>query len=399
MKSTMAPADDPPHACEIFDAYVALAKSLVPTLSTIRVYDGQLRLWGGSKEISGEQTDSWVQSLDWRKSRTRSPANWQQADGLWIALPLEASDGVLLGVFCACLPHSDGSTGRQLKPLLDCIHRDLASARPVGAKVRTLTERAAELEWLFEITSGLKQSTDDRRIIEGLLIAATQRLSSALGVLHLPEKRLTLTHTPDASRAAPLLQAWENTAPHLMTWAQRQNKPLVVNQARPGQSTPCKVMSIPIIRENGRVLGVMAFYNPPEAPNYLPRHVYLARHVGRQAASLIESQFDLMTGLYTRSGLEHMFGDVAPGSQDCEQCILYLDIDHMRIANEMHGFELGNELIVRVADLLGPPLLPKEALAARISGDRFAVILPRSRCDEGKAIAQTIQAAMPRQSG
>jgi diguanylate cyclase (GGDEF)-like protein len=156
---------------------------------------------------------------------------------------------------------------------------------------------------------------------------------------------------------------------------------------------PCKVMSVPIIRDNGRVLGILAFYNPAEAEDYLPRHVFLARNIGRQAASLIESQFDLMTGLYNRSGLEQSVGHVCSSADNGEQCVLYLDIDHMHVANEVHGFEVGNELIVRVADLLAPPLLPQEALAARIADDKFAIVFPHSSCDDARQIAEQLKVA------
>jgi GGDEF domain-containing protein len=57
-----------------------------------------------------------------------------------------------------------------------------------------------------------------------------------------------------------------------------------------------------------------------------------------------------------------------------DRTIIYIDIDHMHVVNELHGFEVGNELIVRIADLLSPPLLPDGALAARISGDRRKVV-------------------------
>ena len=170
---------------------------------------------------------------------------------------------------------------------------------------------------------------------------------------------------------------------------------MVVNRPRPGKSSiaPCKVMSVPIVRDNGRVLGILAFYNPADAEDYLPRHVFLAQNIARQAASLIESQFDLMTGLYNRSGLEQSVGDVSASTDGGEQCVLYLDIDHMHVANEFHGFEMGNELIVRVADLLCPPLLPKEALAARLSDDRFAIVFPHSSCDEAKDFAEQLRSA------
>jgi diguanylate cyclase (GGDEF)-like protein len=140
----------------------------------------------------------------------------------------------------------------------------------------------------------------------------------------------------------------------------------------------------------------LAFYKLPLAEDYCGREVFLARHIGRQAASIVEAQFDLMTGLYTRGGLDQMFSDLPENTDLIESSIIYLDIDHMSVANELQGFELGNELIVRIADLLSAPLLPDDAMAARISGDRFAIILPSSACAEAMKIAEGLQKAASR---
>jgi diguanylate cyclase (GGDEF)-like protein len=395
------PADT--RIANIFSSYVGLANGLMPDLLGISVCDAKLRSWGQAGDLQGEKSQKWLQTLDRHTGKDQGPLSIDAGgDQRWIAIPITESDSTLLGIFCISLRHTDAKpalratrVAAQLKPLLDCVHRDLAAARPASVKAQALTERTAELEWLFKITSDLRGATDDQKVIEALLRAATERLSSALGVLCVPDKRLTLTAELDKTCAPMLLEAWSQTQPHLMAWAQRQNRPLVVNQAGATQvgRVPCKVMCVPVIRDSGRVIGVMAFYNPPKGADYAPRHVFLARHIGRQAASLIEAQFDLMTGLYTRSGLDQMFGAVCKSASDSEQSVVYLDIDHMRVANEVHGFELGNELIVRVADLLAVPALPEDALAARISGDRFAIVLPSSNCDEAKHIAEKLQTA------
>jgi predicted signal transduction protein with EAL and GGDEF domain len=275
----------------------------------------------------------WIRSLRWSESHHAVPtASECDSHQWWIGIPLEQSDGSLLGVFC--VSQSPGTPPTQpsrfaadlalrLKPLLDCIHRDLANAPPVRSQVQTLTQRSAELEWLFKVTSNLKAGVDDKRILEQLVAEATSRLSSAFGVLYVPDKRLTVKCENDKSASAPLLEAWSQ----------------------------------------------------PPAANYSHRQVFLARHIGRQAASIVEAQFDLMTGLYTRSGLDQMYSGLADAADFIESSVIYLDIDHMHVANELHGFELGNELIVRVADLLSTPLLPDDALAARVSADRFAIVL------------------------
>jgi len=395
-----APAADP-----IFLSYVALATALVRDLSGVCLLDGGLEARGSSGEAHPEPIQRWVGALGWGDSQQReSVAKSLGAGRWWTAIPLEQSDGMLLGVFIVVQPLSSPPTqpmryardlADKLKPLLDCMHRDLAAAIPARTKLAVLTERTAELEWLFQVTNNLNGAVDDQRIIEELLAAATERLQSALGILCIPDKHLIVKHEADPAAAATLLGAWSQTQTHLLTWVQRQNRPLVINRVgKNGKSlTACKVLCVPVVKETGPVIGVLAFYNLPAAADYLNRQTFLARHIGRQAASVVEAQFDLMTGLYTRSGLDQMASGLVDSADFGERSVIYLDVDHMHVVNELHGFELGNELIVRVADLLSNALLPEGSLASRISGDRFAVILPNSSAAGAVKIAESLLAA------
>jgi diguanylate cyclase (GGDEF)-like protein len=392
----------------LFASYVALANGLVGDLNGICLLDGRLKPRGQSGELTVATLTQWIVSLGWSDLHTREPAARAQGSGRWCAaIPIEQTDGTLLGVFCVFQTLASPPTqpsrfasalGVRLKPLLDCMHRDFAAAIPTRTKVQMLTERTAELEWLFQVTSHLKGAVDDKRVIEELLAAATERLQSALGILCIPDKHLTVTHENKRDASAGLLEAWSHTQQHLITWVQRQNRPLVVNGAgRQGNNLPrCKVLCVPVVQESGRVIGVLAFYNPPQAPDYLSRHVFLARHIGRQAASIVEAQFDLMTGLYTRSGLDQMCAGLLDGMDFSERSVIYLDIDHMHVVNELHGFELGNELIVRVGDLLSTAVLPPGSLACRISGDRFAIVLCNSPSKHAMEVADALQAAASR---
>jgi diguanylate cyclase (GGDEF)-like protein len=399
--SSARPADP------IFTSYVALANGLVGDLTGICLFDGSLKPKGQHGNLTGESITKWIRSFGWKESLETAPAAIARGSNQWwTGIPLGRSDGTLLGVFCVSQEIAEPPTqpsrfaadlALRLKPLLDCIHRDLASSIPVRSRVQTLTERSGELEWLFKVTSNLKGAVDDKRVLEELITQATSRLKSALGVLYVPDKRLTIKCENDKAASTSLLEAWSQTREHLITWVQRQTRPLVVNSVgREGKSlTRCKVLCVPVGREGGRVIGALAFYNLPQAANYSGRQVFLSLHIGRQVASMVEAQFDLMTGLYTRSGLDQMFSGLAE-THFVESSVIYLDIDHMHVANELHGFELGNELIVRVADLLSTPLLPEGALAARISGDRFAIVLPSSNSTDAMKIAKTLQTAASR---
>jgi diguanylate cyclase (GGDEF)-like protein len=389
----------------IFASYVALANSLVGNLTGICLLDATFKPRGQQGDLAGESVIKWIRSLGWTESREAASAASGRGSGQWwTAIPLEHTDGSLLGVFCASQQMLKAPSRPQrfaadlalrLKPLLDCIHRDLAGAQSAVARMQTLTERSAELEWLFKVTSSLKGAADDKQVLEELVAQATVRLGSALGVLHAPDKRLTVKFENDKAAGPALLTAWNQTRGPLIAWVQRQKRPLVLNSVGRDKSgiSRCKLLCVPVVRETGRVFGMLAFYNPPKSMNYSSRQVFLARHIGRQAAHIIDAQFDLMTGLYTRSGLDQMYAGLGEASDSIERSVIYLDIDHMHVANELHGFEVGNELIVRVADLLSAPRLPGDALAARIAADRFAVILPNASAAAAVTIAQGLLTA------
>jgi diguanylate cyclase (GGDEF)-like protein len=402
-KATRATATVDP----LFESYRQLATSLLGDLSGVCLLDAKLQSNGETSGVSAAAIGAWLSRRGWNLEQALSPEGMAPSQGQWLtAIPLQQLDGPLLGVFCVqqSLPRAPTQPSRhgtdlaqRLKPLLDCVHRDLASAVPVHKQMQTLTERTAELEWLFKVTGRLKGGTDDRRMAEELLLVATERLKCELGVLAIPEKRLTLASGRKTLVAKTLRTVWKQTAPKILAWTQRHASPLLLNNAGTDQTIArCKILAVPVVRDTGRVLGVLAFFNGEDAPDFAARHVFLARHLGREAAAIVDAQFDLMTGLYTRGGLEQMFTSMKEDADAPDASIVYIDVDHMHVVNELHGFELGNELIVRIADILGPPLLPDTALAARISGDRFAVILRETRPEDAAGLAANIQAAARR---
>ena len=228
---------------------------------------------------------------------------------------------------------------RTLKPLLDCIHRELAAALPLRSRLEGLSERTAELEWLFHVTESLRGSSNDRRMVEGLLSASTDRLNSVLGVIEVPEKRLSLEYAGTRSVPGRCARCGGKTKQHLVHWTQRQKRPLLLNDPAGGgvKLTRCKLLTVPVIRENGRVLGVMAYFNPIDGTDFASRHVFLARHLGRRAANLVEAQFDPMTGLYTRDGIEQMYARADSAAADADRTILYIDVDQCTSSTSCMG--------------------------------------------------------------
>ena len=399
-----------PASAAVFASYAQLCRAVLGDISGVCLLDGKLAGLGEHGSLRSGAAARAAGRLGWggTEAGSRAAATVRQGLEYWLTLlPVESGDTLLgvLGVLQPSIrsaPPPEGFAGRlskTLNPLLQCLRRELQDRRPDGEEsIRSLAERTAELEWLLDVTGTLRAAADDRQVLEELLGAAATRLAGTFGVLCVPEKHLYIEKACDVAHAAEMRAAWERTRSHLLVWAQRQRRPLVVDGVRravPGVPA-CKILSVPVVRENGRVTGVLAFFNPPGAPGFRKRQIFLAQHLGRQSAGFIDAQFDAMTGLYTREGLEHMYARLPEGPAGAGGSLLYVDVDGMSDVNELHGFEVGNELIVRVADVLGPPELPEEALAARLAGDKFAIALPATDADQAEVVARRIQAVIGR---
>ena len=402
-------------ADSIFESYARLAQGLIGEIAGACLLDGERRVLGTYGNILLAGIRPWIDELGWNGTLARQPAARLMASNqLVCAIPLEQTDTTLIGIFCVqqAVNSAPGNTsryaadlGRRLKPLLDCVYRDLEARVPVRERVQTMTDRTAELEWLFKVVSQSKGSGDDRYAIRELLAAATERLGASMGICAIPDKRICVEFMPEAVASSKevgwhspraLRGVWTQASQSIINWTQRRKTPLVVNSAgRDGATMPrCKVLAVPVMRDSGKVIGALTFINPPFAPDFSSRQVYLARHLGLQAASVVDMQFDLMTGLYTQGALDQVYAGIEAEAGGAPCSLVYLDIDHMHVVNQTHGYEIGNELIVRVADLMTPPLLPAAALAARLSGDRFAIVLPNTDARGAQPVALALQKAI-----
>lgn len=74
-------------------------------------------------------------------------------------------------------------------------------------------------------------------------------------------------------------------------------------------------------------------------------------------------------------------------------CIMLIDIDHFKAINDTYGHDVGDKVLVCVADILIAKMR-SEDIIARWGGEEFLIILPKVTVDEARASAERVQEAL-----
>jgi diguanylate cyclase (GGDEF)-like protein len=282
-----------------------------------------------------------------------------------------------------------------IQPALECLRREMLLRLQLGSREQDLGGRERDLSLMLEMSSRQSAAASDADEFGLILKTGLDHMNCALAALWVPEKAVALTLTRSGQPMAP--EALQRAEQHLMAWMLLQQRTIVVNRISKvvaNGAAPYKILACPVRHPSGRVMGVLALFNPPSADDFDSHQTRIAELLAKKATVIIQSHYDSSTGLMTRHAFERQAAVLLSAAESAlAHCILYLDIDRLHLINETFGMHVGDDVIALVAECVAKTL-PRGALSARISGDRLAALVPNMGMDAAATVAENIRAAV-----
>ncbi|GGI15272.1 sensor domain-containing diguanylate cyclase [Gottfriedia solisilvae] len=144
----------------------------------------------------------------------------------------------------------------------------------------------------------------------------------------------------------------------------------------------CSYAGVPIILKNGIVFGTVCAQNKEpflfdqKTINILTRLAKFLSYVVDLETFIIK---DSLTGLYNRYFWNKMIAQL--NSNHTVHTFLMFDIDKFKKINDQFGHEKGDEVLIRVGEILQNSI-PNNAYAFRFGGDEFGVLFTDSSVEE-----------------
>jgi diguanylate cyclase (GGDEF)-like protein len=393
------------------EPYARLVRSLLPRATSLAMFSPTGELVWSSETTTGPDLMNVVE--DALTAARTDPASGGQLRLLpgnhpVYTCPMRDDAAQLLGVVAIVCRPSDAPDKKPqdfslaqslLAPALECLRRELVAHATISDLNAVVSELNRDLGLLLahgasEQTAGAADGAGDLR---QLLQQTVEHLRAVTGALLVPEKNLTLLRSTGSG--PPDARFLTRAHRKLLSLVQGRREPLIINEvgvAAP-DTYPYRVLCCALRSRAGRCLGVLALLRDESSDNFTERDAHIAQILARKSLDIIESSYDALSGLYTRPAFERRVSSVFADPKARQRwCALYIDVDQLHAINEKAGMHIGDTVLSQIGELVRSRL-PPGAFGARISGDRFAVLLP-AQVQDAERFAQALRSGAERLS-
>jgi diguanylate cyclase (GGDEF)-like protein len=313
----------------------------------------------------------------------------------------DQSLGILVTVFSRNAGKSSSFNPGVLQSILQPALQMIGESFRLNQDLALAEQRAGdfdkELALVYQVDEKIHGTSRSHAGLAQLIGQSGRFLNIAYSILLLPAKRIRISATHSSWKNVKRKALDKYLIDTLFHELEGQRAP-VIFEIPPieGSDQPSEqgyqAMLCPLVDKAGNMEGMLAQLGRVNNKPFDQSHMRFMSHIARKVEYLIEQSFDSMTGLMNRAGFEAQLresGAALADSNDAHQ-IIYFDLDNLQLVNDTFGHEAGDEVIVRFAQLL-EEVLPKSAVATRLTEDDFVILLTHSSVDQAMDLADSVR--------
>ena len=387
------------------EPYVQLIRSLLPRASSVALFDtkGELR-WSSETTTGPDLLNVVDDTLSKARSETEGAGQQRLLAGnhpVYLFWLRDDSAQLLAVVAVVCRPTSDQDVDARtfsfayglLRPALECLRRDLTARTAINELNRAVSALDKDLELLLADGTPDPSAENHADDLKSILQQAVEHLRCATAALIVPDKSIALVSSRHGEPQADK-QLVARAHRLLLSVAQMRPVPVIINKLAPNSSLgilPYRILACPLRSLSGHTIGALALFREDLDEEFVDRDARIGDILARKAVGVIESSYDALSGLYTRPAFEQRVRGTVAGKNGVgprNWSALYIDVDQLHVINDNFGMHVGDTVLKKLGELVRNRL-PPGAFGARISGDRFALLLP-TLLDDAETFAQSL---------
>jgi len=355
---------------------------------------------------------------------SEAPDAWQPGDALFV--PLRSSTGAMLGVLSVDEPHSARRPAERDIDLLVGVAAQAGLAIESAQQAQAARRHHADVRELLRISSRLTSE----RSRTGIARATCEAVRDALGFervaavlrdeagdrfrlgarvgwgddhreVHCTEADLRRLLTPEALRDGCVLLAREEA--HARTPAHLHAVYSSQRNGRGPHGWDHHWLLVPLHDEDERLIGLVCPDDPADRLLPTQERLRTLRAFANQAASALEAaatrkrlarlaEQDPLTGLRNRRNLHREIDAVIEAAGGDGAALIVVDADAFKRVNDELGYETGDAVLRALGRVIGETA-PPGGLAARLGGEEFALVLPRTPAAGARMAAEALRRA------
>ena len=243
---------------------------------------------------------------------------------------------------------------------------------------------------LMRLGHEMRRRIRDRLSFADALRESAERLQADAVLLWMPCCHLRVPVAVKGGEVSVAVATEFDTAPARVRDLDHRTGQLLLIQGEDvdgARRAACRLLIVPVDTGSARFPAWLVFARELGSARFDTWASVNAQVQGLRLGRRLMREFDADTGLLSRRGLRTA---LAGRSRGCG-ALLLADLDGLRPLNHTRGVEVGDMVIAALGRLLSPPLLPENALVARLNGAKFAVLLPDADTAAASRVATGLQ--------